>query len=113
MKKKCPVCGGNLEKADDIISELYGYVFVEKGERCTKCGEEFINEKDSQRTIEIARRLGIWPSPLRLRRNISRSGRSLVIRIPTDVEKDLNLKAGKSVSIIKVGKKKIVLEVDD
>jgi len=113
MKRKCPVCGGNLEEVDDIVSELFGYVFIEKGERCTKCGEEFINEKDSQRTIEVARKLGIWPSPLRLRRSISRSGRGLVLRIPSDVEKDLKLKEGRIVSIFKIGRKKIVVEVEE
>jgi antitoxin component of MazEF toxin-antitoxin module len=36
---------------------------------------------------------------LRLRRTLSLSGRSLVFRIPKDVEKTLNLKPGQSVEI--------------
>lgn len=113
MKRKCPVCRGELQQVDDIVSELYGYVFVESGERCTKRGEEFIYEKTAQRTIDVARRLGIWPSPLKLHRNISRSGRGLVLRIPSDVEKGLKLKEGKAVSIFTVGKKKIVVEIEE
>ena len=44
MKKKvCPVCEtGNLVLVEDIVSEIDGYIFVEKGDRCTHCGEEFI-----------------------------------------------------------------------
>ena len=43
--KKCPICTkGFLAKADDIVSEVEGLIFVEKGTRCTHCGEEFIGE---------------------------------------------------------------------
>jgi len=66
-RKICPSCGrGELAPVNDIISELRGYVFVEKGERCTACGEEFPFEEESQKTIEAARRLGVWPEPLKL-----------------------------------------------
>lgn len=62
MKKKiCPRCEeGELIKVDDIISEIGGYIFVEKGERCNKCDEEFPFEHETQRTIEIARKLEVW-----------------------------------------------------
>ena len=47
MKKICPVCSkGELIAVDDILSGIEGYVFVEKGERCTACAEEFIGEKE-------------------------------------------------------------------
>jgi len=110
MRKNCPVCKkGELKEVDDIVSEIEGYVFVESGERCTACREEFINEKDSQKTIEIARRLGIWPQPLKLHRSLSKTGRGLVLRIPSDLEKDLRLRPGSGISISKVGHK-IVIE---
>ncbi|MBI2583284.1 MAG: AbrB/MazE/SpoVT family DNA-binding domain-containing protein [Candidatus Aenigmarchaeota archaeon] len=110
MKEKiCAVCQeGRLEEADNIASEIEGYIFVEKGWRCSKCGEEFIKENEAQRTIEIARKLGIWPKPLKLHRSISKSGRGLVLRIPSDLEDDLNLKPGQRVSISRVGHKIIV-----
>jgi len=94
---------------DNIVSEIDGYVFIEKGQRCSDCGEEFIAEKDAQRTIEVAKKLGIWPQPLKLHRSLSKSGRGLVLRIPADLEKDLKLKPGEAVSISKVGNK-IVIE---
>ncbi len=113
MTKKCPVCRkGELKEVDDIVSEIEGYVFIEKGERCTACGEEFVHEKDSQKTVEIARRLGIWYKPLKLHRTLSKSGRGLILRIPSDLEKELRLRAGEEIAISKIGNK-IIIEFED
>lgn len=110
MKNKtCPACGkGELIKVDNIISNIGGYVFIEKGERCLECGEEFINEKDSQKTIETAKKLGVWPEPMKLYRTLSKSGGTLVLRIPSDLERQLNLKSGEEVIITKSGNKIII-----
>ena len=109
----CPICEkGKLIEVDNIVSEMDGYVFIEKGQRCTECNEEFIHEKDAQRTIEVAKKLGVWPQPLKLHRSLSKSGRGLVLRIPSDIEKDFKLKSGESVSISKVGSR-IIIEPED
>ena len=111
--KKCPVCEkGTLIDADDIISEIEGHFFIEKGSRCTKCGEEFISEKQSQKTIEIARRIGIWGEPLKLHRKLSKSARGTILRIPTDIEKTMKLKGSEEVLISKIGKNKLLIEVN-
>ena len=94
--------------ADDIVSEIDGYTFVERGRRCTKCGEEFIPEEESQRMIKVARRLGLWGEPLKLRRKLSRSGRGTVLRIPSDIERSLGIKGDEEVTISKAGRKIIV-----
>ena len=110
---KCPVCGkGELRAVDDILSEIEGLTFVERGHRCTVCGEEFIDEGDSNRTIKVARRLGIWGEPLRLRRKLSQSGRGVVLRIPEDMRQSMGLKGTESVSLSKIGSKKILVEVE-
>ena len=93
---------------DDIVSEIQGYAFVERGRRCTACGEEFIPEEESQRMIKVARRLGIWGAPLRLRRKLSRSGRGTVLRIRPDIERSLGLRGNEEVLISKAGKKIII-----
>ncbi len=109
-QKTCPTCGkGTLEPADNLTSEIDGYVFVEKGQRCSECGEEFPFEKEAQRTIEAARRLGVWPEPMKMYRTLSEVGRSLVLRIPADLERQLHLKAGEEVVLTKIGRK-IVIE---
>ncbi len=111
-EKKCPACEeGKLTQVDDILSEIEGYIFVEKGERCTLCGEEFISEKEGQRMISIAKRLGIWREPLKLYRKLSKSARGTVLRIPSDIEKNLGIKGDEKVAISKSGDKKIVIEV--
>lgn len=109
VRTRCPVCGkGELVPADDIVSELEGYTFVERGRRCTACGEEFLAEEESQRLIKVARRLGIWGEPLKLRRKLSRSGRGTVLRIPTDIERALGLRGDEEVSVSKAGRKIII-----
>lgn len=110
---KCPVCGkGVLQPVDDILSELEGYAFVERGDRCSHCGEEFINEAESDRTIRVARRLGIWGEPLKLRRQLSASGRGIVLRIPEDLRRSMNIKGNERVSLAKVGKRRIILDLE-
>ncbi|MEK6936665.1 MAG: hypothetical protein AABW58_01185 [Nanoarchaeota archaeon] len=111
--KKCLICEkGTLVEVDDIISEIESYFFIEKGKRCTNCSEEFLDEKTSQKTIEIARRLGIWGEPLKLHRKLSRSERGTLLRIPADLEQNLNLKGDEKVLISKIGKNKILVEVE-
>ncbi|MEE8168400.1 MAG: hypothetical protein V3T58_05965 [Candidatus Hydrothermarchaeales archaeon] len=111
-EKRCPVCEeGSLTRVDDILSEVEGYIFIEKGERCTHCGEEFISEKEGQRMINIAKRLRIWGKPLKLYRKLSKSARGTVLRIPTDIEKNLGIKGDEKVAISKSGENKIVIEV--
>ena len=108
-KKICPVCEkGEMIRVEDIVSEIGGFVFIEKGARCLNCGEEFIDEKESQRTIEIARKLGVWPEPMKLYRTLSKSGGTLVLRIPTDLERQMKLHPGEEVTITKVGNKIVV-----
>src|SRR3989344_8998916 len=108
--KKCPICEkGELIEVDDIVSEIEGHFFIEKGSRCNFCGEEFIPEKISQKTIEIARRLGIWGEPLKLHRKLSKSARGTVLRIPIDIEENLHLKGDEKVLISKIGKNKLLI----
>ena len=113
MKEKtCPVCGkGKLIDVEDIISEIEGYIFVEKGSRCTSCSEEFVPEDEGQKMIKIARKLNLWGEPLKLYRKLSRSARGIVLRIPLDIEKNLEIKGGEKVTISKIGRKKILIEV--
>tara|TARA_Y100000310_G_scaffold319731_1_gene375382 strand:+ start:833 stop:1171 length:339 start_codon:yes stop_codon:yes gene_type:complete len=107
--KKCIICEkGNLTKVEDIILPIGGYIFIVKGERCDKCNEEFPYEKETQKTIESARRLGVWPEPLKLYRHLSKSGGGLVFRIPSDLEKQLKLNENTEIEITKIGNKIII-----
>ena len=112
IKMKCPSCEkNNLMEVDDIVSDIEGHFFVVKGKRCTSYGEEFIPEKGGQKMIEIARNLEIWGEPLKLHRKLSQSARGTVIRIPTDIEKNMKLKGNEEVLISKIGKNKLLIEI--
>ncbi len=107
--KRCNVCEkGNMEQVDDITLEIEGYVFITKGERCTICREEFPFEQETAKIILIARKLGIWPEPLKLYRHLSKSGSGLVFRIPNDLEKQLKLDEKTEIAISKLGNKIII-----
>ncbi len=107
----CPLCGkGELIVVNNIILEIEGYVFVASGERCLTCQEEFLFENETNRIIEAARKLGVWPKPLKLYRQLSKSGKGLVLRVPQDIEKQLKLKEGMEVAISCLGKK-IVMDI--
>lgn len=109
--KDCPVCEkGKREDVQDIILEIEGDVFVVKGERCRECKEEFPYEEETRRVIATARKLGIWPEPLKLYRRLSRSGEGLVLRIPADLERQLKLSEKTEVEITKVGKKIVIAQ---
>lgn len=111
--KTCAMCGkGMLMPVDDIVSQLEGYFIVVRGRRCTACGEEYIDEPEGQRMIQIAKRFGIWGTALKLHRKLSKSGRGTVLRIPTDIEQNLHLKGNESVAISKFGKNKILVEIE-
>ena len=110
MKNKtCLNCEkGNLVEVDNIIIEMDGYVFIGKGERCSNCNEEFLFEDESKKIIESAKKLGVWPEPMKLYRKLSKSGGSLVFRIPNDLEKQLRLKEGQEIVISKIGNKILI-----
>lgn len=107
--RTCLVCEkGNLEKVEDITLEISGYVFIVRGERCTACPEEFPYQEETDRTISVARKLGVWPEPLKLYRHLSRSGGGLVFRVPSDIEKQFKLSENVEISVSKVGNKIII-----
>ena len=113
MKRKiCPICEkAELSEVRDIVSNIEGYIFIENGERCNRCGEEFISEEVGQKTIEIAKKMGIWEKPLKLHRKLSKSARGTVLRIPKDIKEDMNLKGNEDVLISKIGKNKLLIEI--
>ncbi|MDD9953382.1 MAG: hypothetical protein OXR66_03535 [Candidatus Woesearchaeota archaeon] len=104
----CPVCEGKLHDVDDITLEVEGYIFIVKGQRCASCKEEFPLEEETQRTITVARKLGVWPEPMKLYRRFSKSGNGLVFRVPADLEKQLQLDEKMEIAISKNGNKLVI-----
>lgn len=111
--KKCPSCEkGELIEVDDIMNEIDGYVFVVKGRRCTSCKEEFIDETEGQKMIQLARKAGVWGEHFKLHRKLTKSGRGTILRIPSDLEENLQLKGNERVAISKLGNKRFLVEIE-
>jgi YgiT-type zinc finger domain-containing protein len=111
--KRCPICKkGTRADVDDIDYAFGDHHVIIKGERCTSCGEEFFGMPELERIARTGRRLGMWGSPMRLQRKLSRSGRGTVLRIPVDIEQEMKLKGNERVTISKAGKRKILIEIE-
>ena len=111
--RKCLICEkGELQKVEDITLEISGYVFVVKGERCINCQEELPYEEETERVINVSRKLGVWPEPLKLYRHLSKSGGGLIFRVPSDIERQMRLNESTEISIVKIGNK-IVIEQEN
>lgn len=110
---KCHACGKQMIKADDLVADMDGYSFIVNGLRCLECGEEIIDEKEGQKFIKVARRLGVWGEPLKLHRKLSQSGNGTVLRIPNDIAEEMKLKGNEEITIAKIGRKKIIIEVEE
>ncbi len=103
---KCPSCEqGTLAPASDIISEIDGHFFVEVGDRCAQCGEEFIGEKEGQKMIEAAKKLGLWGEPIKLGRKLTKTSRGIIFRLPKDLEKSLHIKGNEHIAFSRAGKR--------
>ena len=110
--RKCLNCeAGELVSVEDIALEIEGYMFILKGERCTHCKEEFPHEQETEKTIKIAQKLGVWPEPMKLYRHLSKSGNGLVFRIPSDIEKQMKLSEKTEIAISKMGNKIVIEQV--
>jgi len=117
--KECPICGGDVQKIETELSLFNGKIKINPivGYECKNCIEIFIDEEESKK---IDRMINSEPYRtqidemrkyrFRLRRKVGYSGRSLVVRIPKDIEQVLSLRNGEEIEIYPEGKNKIVIE---
>ena len=77
---------------------------------CDSCGESFVDQ-DAMKKIEAkAKELGLWGLAKKV--SIAKSGNSLVVRIPADLARFLQLKGGEDALVRPEGRGKIVVELD-
>jgi len=106
---KCPICEkGNL-KMKIVPYKVYG---VEIGKFpanvCDSCGEEWFDEKTSLKIEKLEKEKGLFG--LSKKSKIGYSGNSLIIRIPKDIEKFMNIKKEEPISIYPENKDKLIIE---
>lgn len=117
--KDCPLCGGEVEEVKTELSLFNGKIKINPivGFECSSCNEIFIDENESKRIDKIIRMEPyrnqieeIRKYQFRLRRKVGYSGRTLIVRIPKDIEKSISLREGEEIEIYPEGKNKIIIE---
>lgn len=107
---KC-MCGGTLKKTQ-LPVEFFGIDFgLREGELCTNCNSEYLNDailEIIEREVKKKKLFG-----LEKQTQITKSGNSLVIRIPPEIVKFTSLKYKDRVRVYPSGKDRIELEIQD
>lgn len=79
------------------------------GEICDRCGETYIAREAFERVEARAKELGLWGLAKKVA--VAKSGNSLVVRIPAELARFLNLKGGEEVLVRPEGREQIVVEL--
>ncbi len=108
--QKCPLCEAGLLHQKKVFYKIYGEPIGEfTAQVCTACKEEWFDKKTSQKIEEIEKKKGLFG--LSKKSKISYSGNSLIVRIPEQIAKFMNIKREKEIIIYPEGKNKMVVEI--
>lgn len=110
-KKSCPCpCGGKIKwKKDKVVVEGINIGILDI-EYCEKCGEEYFPEETMERVERELKKHGLW-GVKRKQANLWKSGNSVLLRIPKDIAKQLNLKPDEKVTLYAEGNKRLIINV--
>ena len=104
----CP-CGGKVEwKREKIVYEGIdcGVLDIES---CRKCGNEYLPEESMSVVEKKLKGAGLW-GVKRKEASLWRSGSSVLVRIPRDIAKELDLRPNEKVQIYTEGKNRLIIE---
>ncbi len=95
MNIKCIVCAAQTEEAKDLVitSTVQGREIVIAGltgNRCPKCGEQYIDAESSKRALELANKFR--KPAIVFKRKVTVSGGRRVIGIPEEIDRALGKK---------------------
>jgi len=111
MKKinyPCP-CGGKVKwKKDRVIMEGIDCGILDV-EYCEKCGEEYLPGDSFDIVEKKMKEAGLW-GVKRKEVQFWKSGKSVILRLPTKLTQELGLNSVKKGYIYQEGKNKIVVE---
>ena len=103
-------CGGRLEERASEV-EFFGIDFgVRKVEVCADCGTEYLSQETMEEVEAEVRERGLFG--LERRGRVSKSGNSMVIRIPQEIVKAMKLKRDLPIIIYPSDKDRLVVEVE-
>ena len=104
-------CGGILKKSHTQV-EFFGIDFgVRECEVCTKCSSEYLSNEileEIEKEVKERKLFG-----LEKQGQITKSGNSLVVRIPPEIVKFSNVKYKENIRIYPVSKNRIEIELQD
>jgi YgiT-type zinc finger domain-containing protein len=105
---ECPICEkGKLARKKVEYSYSDWHIGEYDADVCSKCGETFFTEKSSD-AIEIkVKGLGMWG--MEKKTKISKSGNSLIVRVPKQIAELLKIREGDEAVIRPDGKKRMVI----
>mgnify|MGYP001573715769 CR=1 FL=1 len=102
-------CGGTLKKSHTQV-EFFGIDFgIKKCEACTRCGSEYLNDETLDEIEKEVKKRKLFG--LEKQAQITKSGNSLVVRIPPEIVKFSGIKYKEQVRIYPTSKNKIQLEL--
>lgn len=109
MTDKCILCEGKLNKKM-VDYEIYGKSIGKfPALVCDSCGEQWFDEETSRKIQEKEKKLRLFG--LSRETKISYSGNSLIIRIPKELAKFMNLKKETEVIIYPEDKNKLSISI--
>src|SRR3989338_5982157 len=102
-------CGGTLKKSHAPV-EFFGIDFgIRDCEVCTKCGSEYLDDNTLYKIEKEVKKRKLFG--LEKQAQITKSGNSLVVRIPPEIAKFSGIKYKEQVRIYPTAKNKIELEL--
>ena len=109
MESKCVLCNGRLKKKI-VEYTVYGKNLGSfPAKVCEKCGEQWFDEATAIKIEEAEKKEGLFG--LCKQSKISYGGNSLIIRVPKEIAKFLNLKKESPVVIYPENKHKISIDI--
>jgi len=109
MENKCALCNGKL-KGRLIEYSVYGVSLGKfPAKVCEKCNEQWFDEETSRKIEEAEKKADLFG--LSRESKVSYSGNSLIIRIPKDIAKFMNLTKDSEVVIYPENKNKISIDL--
>jgi YgiT-type zinc finger domain-containing protein len=110
-EEKCPKCGGKLVTTRTVLDLYDGQVTLKgvEAQYCPKCKEELFTPRQMKEVDKLTE--GVQLQQISLKRHVSRSGRSLVLRIPQDIARNLQMTKDTEVELRVKNKKEFVVEV--
>ncbi len=102
-------CGGTMKETLDEI-EFFGINFgIKKIEMCAKCGDKYISDEVYEEVEKKAKERGLFGLERKVK--VTKSGNSLVLRLPPDIIKFAGIKYKDILSILPIEKGRFEIKV--